>query len=327
MSLSNSEAKTVLCVCGPTASGKSALALDLANKYDGEIINADSVQIYQELNLLSARPDEEELTRAPHHLYGTLSVADSCDAQRWRDLAEPIIRSCHSRGKLPILVGGTGLYFKGMLEGFSPIPTVPEDIFEQGKSRFDTLGAEAFQQEVATFDPILAARLPATDRQRLVRGWTVFNATGRPLSDWQQEPLTGAPDGMDFKAVVLLPPREALYQRCNLRFEKMLAAGGLQEAEMLLEKGFSQDLPAMRAVGVRDLFPYLLGAASYEDTVALCQQSTRRYAKRQMTWFRNQILSRSEQAGLSGTLVWDQLYLGTDEMRAALWTDVLPWGL
>lgn len=311
---------TVLCICGPTASGKSAMGIDIARQYDGEIINADSVQVYKELDILSARPNSDELKTVPHHLYGCLPVSESCDAQKWRALAESKIRDCQERGKLPILVGGTGLYFKGLFEGFSPIPDVPTEIFEAGKQRHQEVGGDEFRAEIAQFDPKLAERLPAGDTQRLVRGWTVYHATGKPLSLWQQEPLSGAPSNMKFRAAVLLPPREELYQRCDLRFDKMIAAGGIAEAEALLAADYSMDLPALRAVGVRDLLFYLKGQVDWDEAVRLCKQATRRYAKRQMTWFRNQLLARSKEAGVQKVLPYEALYLEKDNVEFKAFT-------
>lgn len=275
----------VLAICGPTASGKSRLALAVADAFDGVILNADSMQLYRELRVLTARPGPDELARAPHRLYGVLSATTPASVAMWRDLALAEIHAVKAAGKLPILVGGTGLYFRSLTHGFARVPAIPPEIRADAARRFEELGREGFHAMLGEHDPEMAARLHPGDRQRLLRAWEVVAATGRSLADWQRE--TGDGPSVALAPILLVPPRAALYEACDQRFHRMLAMGALDEARSLA--GLDPDLPLRKAVGVPELLRHLAGDIPLEEAVSLAQQATRRYAKRQLTWFRNQM--------------------------------------
>lgn len=276
-----------ILIAGPTASGKSALALWAAQTWDGAIINADAIQVYSDLNILSARPGGADLQAAPHHLYGVLKGDERCSAGRWAGLARAAITAAAESGKLPIIVGGTGLYFRALTKGLSPIPAVDDKARKTAQMRLKALGQDGFYAEVVAQDPAMA-RLAPGDTQRLLRAWEVYHSTGAPLSHFQAVP--GAPliAGKSLIKLVLAPIRETLYQRCEQRFDQMLAAGALDEARGLLAQGLSQDLPVMKAVGAAELMAHLRGEITFDEARALAKQNTRRFAKRQLTWFRNQ---------------------------------------
>src|SRR5579875_365268 len=279
--------QSVVVVAGPTASGKSRLALMLAREFCGTIINADSMQVYRDLRVLTARPSEPDLEAVPHRLYGTIDAAESCSAGRWRNLALVEIARARDEQRLPILVGGTGLYLSALLDGLAEIPPVPADIVAAARERHAQLGGKAFRCELAAVDPVAAAKLPASDTQRLVRAYAVARATGVALSSWQkrQEPLRRPTAA----AIVLLPPRDALYAEIDRRLERMFASGAIDEVGALLARGLSPLLPAMKAVGVREIGRCLAGECSREAALAAAQQATRRYAKRQYTWLRHRL--------------------------------------
>jgi len=284
-----SEPPAVIVVGGPTASGKSALALDLAEALDGVVINADSMQVYAELAILTARPGPADLARAPHRLYGVLPAATPCSAAAWCDMALAEIGLAQKAGKRAIVVGGTGLYLRALTDGLSPIPPVPEEIRRATVELHETLGGEAFHAELMRWDPKMAARLAPGDSQRLIRAWEVMVATNRSLADWQLEAGSGPPPGMVFDWIVLAPPRDLLYAACDGRFRAMVAAGGLEEARALLAQDLDPELPAMKAVGVPELAAHLRGETELETAITRAQQATRNLAKRQTTWFRNQL--------------------------------------
>ena len=277
----------IVIVAGPTASGKSALALAIAEALGGTIINADSMQVYRDLAVLTARPGAAELARVPHRLYGVIDAAEACSAGRWRDLALAEIAAARAAGRVPVLAGGTGLYLRALLDGLAPVPPVPAALREEARALHARLGGEAFRDALARHDPDAARRLAASDTQRLIRAYEVVTASGRTLADWRrgQGPAAGPPA----VAVVLLPPRDTLYAACDLRFLAMMEQGALAEVAALLARGLDPALPAMKAVGVPELAALLSGRSSPEAAVAAGQQATRRYAKRQYTWFRHQM--------------------------------------
>jgi len=283
--------KPVLIIAGPTASGKSALALAVAQEFDGVIINADSMQVYRELRILTARPSPDDEARAPHRLYGVLSVHETCSAARWRDMAIAEITAAHDAGKLPVICGGTGLYIRALTEGLSPMPDVPETVRDAVRQRLARDGVDAAYTALETVDPATAARLPPGDRQRIARALEVFEATGRPLSEWQAIPAEGPPPGLRFASIVVQPPRATLYAACNDRLEAMISEGALEEIAPLYGAGINPGLPAMKALGLPDFMRHLAGEIPLETAVAAAQQATRRYAKRQTTWFQNQIIA------------------------------------
>ena len=276
----------VIFIAGPTASGKSAAALQLAIDIDGEIVNSDAMQVYKDLAVLTARPSDEDEARVPHHLYGYLDGAVSSSAGRWAEDATAAINAINAKNKIAILVGGTGLYFKTLEEGLSPIPDIPISHRDKAKARHLELGADAFRNEVVQQDPGMA-HLPAGDTQRLIRAFEVFDATGKPLSHFQnlpRQPLINKP----LARVVIEPGRETLYTQCEMRAAAMLDGGGIDEVKTMMARALDPALPLMKALGAPEIMAHLKGVASREDTLAQLQQNTRRFAKRQLTWFRNQ---------------------------------------
>ena len=275
-----------ILIAGPTASGKSGAGLELAARFGGTIINADSMQVYRELRLLTARPSEADEARVPHRLYGTVSAADAYSVGRWLGDAGRAIAEAHKARRLPILVGGTGLYFKALTEGLAPVPDIPAEIRSHWRERSDELGRDALHAELAARDPNMAARLGPADPQRIVRALEVIDATGVSLAEWQggnAAPLL-APD--DALRLVIAPERQPLYAAIDARFNRMIEQGALDEVRALLDLELDPGLPAMRAHGVRELAAYLSGALTREEAVAKAKTESRRYAKRQMTWLR-----------------------------------------
>lgn len=280
--------RPALVICGPTASGKSGLALAAARAFGGVVVNADSMQVYDALALLTARPSAADLEAAPHRLYGVLPPSETCSAARWRDLAAAEMEAAWAAGGLPILCGGTGLYLRALMEGLSPIPDIPEDIRATARARLAELGNDAFHAELARRDPVMAARLDPGNSQRLARAWEVIEATGRSLAEWQAEPLEDAVAARWF-TVVLDPGRERLYGQCDARFRAMVAAGALDEVRAFEALRLPSDLPIQKALGRRELAAHLAGEMELETAIAAAAQATRNYAKRQATWFRHQI--------------------------------------
>lgn len=279
--------RPVLLLAGPTASGKSALALRLAEALDGEIVGADSMQIYRDLRVLTARPSPEEEARAPHHLVGVVDGAEAWSVGRWQAAAAEAIAGVQARGRTPIVVGGTGLYFRALVVGVAEMPAVPQEAREAADAEYHSRGEAAVREALRRLDPAAEARIAANDRQRLVRALAVARHTGRALSDWQAgtRPVL-APDA--WRGLVLEPARETLYARCDARLAAMLDQGALDEVRSLLARRLSPELPVMKAVGVPELARHLAGELSLGEALALAQQMTRNYAKRQLTWFRNQ---------------------------------------
>ena len=274
-----------LIVAGPTASGKSALALAIAREFGGVIVNADSMQVYRELAILTARPGPAELDAAPHRLYGVMPASARCSAGRWREMA--VAAMAETPAKLAIVTGGTGLYLRALRQGLSPIPDIPADVQEEGAARLARIGAPALHKELAALDPQTALRLQPGDSQRVLRAWLVAKATGRTLSDWQREiPLADTGPCLSF---ALMPPRPQLYAAIDGRFRRMVEQGAAEEARDFLSLGLDPSLPAMKAVGLREFGRMLAGEMSLEAAIAAAQQETRRYAKRQITWLRHQM--------------------------------------
>ena len=278
---------SILVIGGPTASGKSALAADAARRFGGVVVNADSMQLYRDLPILTSWPDDAIQARAPHRLYGVLDGAERCSAGRWRAMAMAEIERAQGAGALPILVGGTGLYLRALLKGLAPVPAIPEDVRAEVRALHEQEGSAGLHARLAARDPEAARRLEPGDSQRVMRAWEVIEATGRSLLAWQAERHEGFSGGT--AVLVLEPPRDALYEACNTRFDGMMAAGALDEAARLKARSLDPGLPVMKAVGVRALFDHLDGAASLERAIELGRQETRRYAKRQTTWFRTQM--------------------------------------
>lgn len=275
-----------ILIAGPTASGKSAAALTLAERLNGTVINADSMQVYRELTLLTARPTPVEEARVPHRLYGIIPAARSYSVGNWLEDAARAIAEAEREERVPILVGGTGLYFKALLEGLAPIPDIPPEIRQAWRAQAEELGAEGLHRELAARDPAMAAKLRPSDTQRLVRALEVIDATGVSLAEWQGG--TASPVLLPEATLRLLiaPEREVLYAAIDARFDAMIAEGAIEEVRALVAQRLDPGLPAMRAHGVRELVAYLAGACSLEEAIVNAKTESRRYAKRQMTWAR-----------------------------------------
>ena len=271
-------------IAGPTASGKSALALGLAESTGGAIVNADSAQIYRDLPVLSAAPTAGERARAEHRLYGVLDGALSCSAAEWAALARREIEKLQAEGRLPILVGGTGLYLRTLLDGIAPVPAIDPQV------RDDVRGASTEQNHarLREVDPEAAARVNAADTTRVGRALEVVLSTGRTLADWQTHREGGIGEAVEMHPLILLPPRDWLYARCDERFARMFEGGAIEEVQVLLARKLSPSLPVMRAIGVPEVAAYLSGELAREEAIATGQQATRNYAKRQYTWFAHQ---------------------------------------
>jgi len=287
--MSNPVQPTVLVIAGPTASGKSGLAMDVAEEFGGIVINADSMQVYAELRILTARPSAADEARVPHRLYGVIPAVERCSAGLWQALAVAEIEAAWHAGKLPIIVGGTGLYIRALTDGLSKIPDVPAAFRKEAQTLHRQLGGEEFLAELAKLDSETASRLSPGDSQRLIRAYEVAIGTGRPLSRWHLDAPVTPPLEADYRVCVLAPHRDELYAVCNARFDRMIEDGALDEVRALKSLGLEPDLPAMKALGVPELLKFLAAEIDLEGARNAAQQATRNYAKRQMTWFRNQI--------------------------------------
>ena len=277
-------------IAGRTASGKSALGLALADRLDGEIINADSMQVYGDLRIVTARPSPEEEAQAPHHLYGHVSAETVYSTGQWLTDAISAIKAVQARGKVPIVLGGTGLYCRSLTEGFVDVPDIPDDIRGATRAEVEEIGPVAAHELLRDADPDWAAQVHENDPQRIARGLEVFRATGRPLSAWQAEPVA-APDLGPVAKIVLEPDREWLVERIHTRFHLMVEAGAVDEVEALLKLRLAPSLPAMKALGVPELGGYLAGEMSLDEAIEAAAIKSRQYAKRQSTWFRQQMIS------------------------------------
>lgn len=276
-------------IAGPTASGKSDLAVKLARRaivrgQEAVIINADSAQVYADLRVLSARPSEEEMQGVPHVLFGAWDGAQACSAADWANAARHEIALAHARGALPMLVGGTGLYIRTLLDGIAPVPEIDPDIRARVRAMPLEMSYKALQRE----DPERAGHLAPADTQRITRALEVILSTGHPLSHWQRQLSGGIGAEVDLAPLILLPERQWLYRRCDLRFELMWQGGAIEEVEALLARNLPEDLPVMRAIGVPEIKMFSRGNILQNEAIAAGQQATRRYAKRQYTWARNQ---------------------------------------
>lgn len=280
---------TAILIAGPTASGKSALALDLAERLSGTVINADSVQVYADLPVLSSRPGAAELARAPHLLFGHVDGADTYSVARWLAEAEAAVALVRAQGRVPILVGGTGLYFKALTQGLSAIPSVPETVRARIRAGAAGVPVADLHARLAARDPVTAARLRPTDPQRILRALEVWDATGRPLADFQGErrPPSLAPD--TWRGFLILPERAALNAAIDARFDRMVAEGALDEVAGLRARDLDPALPVMRALGVPPFLAHLAGAITLDEAVAAGKAQTRQYAKRQVTFGRHQL--------------------------------------
>jgi tRNA dimethylallyltransferase len=263
------------------------LALALADALGGTIINADSLQCYRDLRILTARPDEAAEERVPHRLYGFLDAGERGTAAHWRALALDEIAAATKSGRLPMVVGGTGLYLRALKEGLAPIPEIPAEIRSAAVKLYRELGGAAFRERLAQLDPAGARRLHPRDKQRLTRSFEVVRATGVAIGDWQKQPLPHVTHR--FATILVAPPRDRLYAACDARFMRMIEAGALDEAARIAARGLDPELPVMKALGLPELLSHLRGETPLGAAITAAQHATRRYAKRQMTWFRHQV--------------------------------------
>lgn len=278
-----------LLIAGPTASGKTALAVRVARRLGGVVINADSMQVYRDLAILTARPTAEERGEVPHHLFGVVDAAETFSVGRWLAALAPLLARFDAAGTPVVLCGGTGMYFSAATQGLSDIPAVPDAVRAEARAELEGLAPHEIFARLRAIDPLTAARLKPSDPQRLTRAFEVFRATGRPLAAFQdaRQPALLAPGA--WRGVFLGVERDALYGRINRRFEAMMEAGALDEARALGERGLDPTLPAMRAHGVPGLLAHLRGEASLDEAIQRGQADTRHYAKRQFTWARHQL--------------------------------------
>jgi tRNA dimethylallyltransferase len=280
--------KAVL-IAGPTASGKSALALELAQQSGGVVINADSMQVYRDLRILTARPTPAEEVRVPHRLYGHVDAAVNFSAGAWVADAAKALAEARAQNLQPIFAGGSGLYFKALTRGLSAVPPIPAEVREGVRARLERDGVEALNAELAKRDPTSAERLKPRDRARIARALEVVEATGRTLPDWHREGLPPLLPPGEFSALFLAPERDQLYARIDARFDAMLEAGALDEVAALAARRLDPLLPAMKAHGVPALIHHLRGEITREQATGIGRADTRHYAKRQFTWFRHQL--------------------------------------
>lgn len=278
-----------ILITGPTASGKSALALALAKQHGGVVINADSMQVYDTLQVVTARPSDEDMDGIAHHLYGHVPAGKAYSTGDWLREIAALVRDLKESGVLPVIVGGTGLYFKALIGGLSDMPDIPDEIRTALRDRMATEGPEALHRELAGLDPDLALRLNPQDGQRIVRALEVLQATGRSIVDFQGQSGPVIVDPARAQKIVVLPDRAVLHDRINRRFETMLDTGAIEEVEALLALGLAADMPVMKAIGVSQIAAMLRGEMSRAEVIDKVSAATRQYAKRQMTWFRNQM--------------------------------------
>ncbi|WP_234906189.1 tRNA (adenosine(37)-N6)-dimethylallyltransferase MiaA [Rhizobium rhizogenes] len=278
-----------ILITGPTASGKSALAVELARAHDGVVINADSMQVYDTLRLLTARPSEEDMEGIPHHLYGHVPAGQAYSTGVWLREATELVARLRGERKLPVFVGGTGLYFKALTGGLSDMPAIPLEIRNRLRARLLAEGAEILHRELADRDAPVAESLNPQDGQRIVRALEVIEATGQSIAAYQGRtgPVVIDPDRA--QKIVVLPERTLLHQRINGRFETMLAMGAEEEVRALLALDLPAEMPVMKAIGVSQIAAMLRGEMTRDEVLETASAATRQYAKRQMTWFRNQM--------------------------------------
>jgi tRNA dimethylallyltransferase len=313
---SQEDSKAVL-IAGPTASGKSALAIALAQKTGGIVINADSMQVYRDLRVITARPTVDEEAAVPHRLYGHVDAAVNFSAGSWVADAAKVLAEARAQNHLPVFVGGSGLYFKALTRGLSAVPPIPPEIRDGVRARLERDGVEALHAELRQRDPASAERLKPRDRTRIARALEVVEATGRSLTDWHREGLPPLLPPGEFSALFLSPDREQLYSRIDARFDAMLKAGALEEVASLAARNLDPLLPAMKAHGVPALIRHLKGEITLDEAAAIGRADTRHYAKRQFTWFRHQLPEfewvKPEEAG-----GWLESALGSPDERSEI---------
>lgn len=284
--------RRAVLIAGPTASGKSAVAMRLAREFDGVVINADSMQVYEDLRVLSARPDAQDEREVPHRLYGFVDGAEAFSTGRWLDAVGAELEKTWANGRLAIVVGGTGLYFRALESGLAAVPEIPADVRADLRKRGEAEGIDVLYRELEQRDREMAARLEAGDRQRILRALEVLEATGQSLLEWQRTPVGDSLLGNASVGRILLEvDRDALYARCDRRFDEMMTQGALDEVRALAARGLDRNLPVMKALGVPQIVDYLASDISLEDAAVAAKTGTRRYAKRQLTWFRSNMIA------------------------------------
>ncbi|MBB2674983.1 tRNA (adenosine(37)-N6)-dimethylallyltransferase MiaA [Rhizobium sophoriradicis] len=281
--------ENAILITGPTASGKSALAVELAKRHGGAVVNADSMQVYDTLRVLTARPSEEEMQGVPHHLYGHVPAGAAYSTGAWLRDVSALLPALKAAGQLPVFVGGTGLYFKALTGGLSDMPAIPEALREELRTRLLEEGPDKLYAELDAIDPAMSANLNSQDGQRIVRALEVIKATGRSIADFHGRSGPVLIDAEKARKIVVLPDRAVLHQRINGRFEKMLQQGAEDEVRSLLALGLPAEAPVMKAIGVSQIAAMLKGEMRREEVLEKGAAATRQYAKRQMTWFRNQM--------------------------------------
>ncbi len=288
-SFANDGEPDAVLIAGPTASGKSALAFKTAEAVQGVIVNADSMQVYDGLHILTARPDEADIRRVPHFLYGHVAVDEAYSVGRWTRDVRRLLDEPALKNRVPVFVGGTGLYFKALLGGLSEMPVIPDAIRIHWRDRLSAEGPEVLHGVLQQSDPAAARRLDPGDSQRIVRALEVVEASGQSIGSFQGRQGTALIDPARARKIVVLPERTVLRKRIHERFERMMDAGAIDEVRALLSRDLASDLPVMKAIGVREIAAYIDGQLSRESAVEKATIATRQYAKRQMTWFRNQL--------------------------------------
>jgi tRNA dimethylallyltransferase len=277
----------IIIIAGPTASGKSALALHLAKNYLSCIINADSAQIYADIPILSAQPSFADRAAVCHKLYGTYAATCLSSAGKWVDLANVAIEESFHAAKIPIIVGGTGMYIHSLINGIAPIPPIEPELRASAIALHQRIGADEFYQQLVSIDPIIAQKLRPGDTQRVIRAYEIFTQTGISQTIWQEQQVAPRFTSQQILKIVLAPDRAQLYENCNMRFREMMERGAIQEVERLM----TYESVTIRALGMREIMSYLAGEVTYEQAIIKAQQLTRNYAKRQITWFKHQLPS------------------------------------
>ncbi len=281
-----------ILIAGPTASGKSSAAIKLAQECNGAIINADSMQVYRELRILSARPSEDDEALVPHYLYGTVAAAKAYSTGMWVEEVATVLKAVRSEGRTPILVGGTGLYFYALENGLSPMPDIPVEVREKWREKLATQGVRPLYDALKACDKPTAERLKPNDSQRIVRALEVMEATGVSLGEWHaRDNSTPVLAGDDIVRLVISADRQEIYRRCDRRLDTMIEAGGLDEVRDLLALKLDARLPAMKALGVPQLGEYLRSEVELEYAIEKAKTETRRYAKRQLTWLKRNMIA------------------------------------
>ncbi len=292
--LNNLKSNSVVVIAGPTASGKSGLAIDLAKRYNGVVINADASQVYKNIPIISAAPTLEDKQQAEHMLYEVFEADKNGSVSEWLRLVVEAIRSVWKRGKLPIVVGGTGFYIESLVKGVSPIPETGDEIKQQVRKIFESGGVSGGYSYLKKVDAKGALRVNPNDTTRVRRALEIFLDTGKSIDEWFNEPFVNCLPEADFKVVALLPKLSDVEERCSKRFDSMMQNGALDEIRKLKELDLSENMPVMKAIGVPELSDYLDGKSSLEEAVAVAKLHTRQYAKRQLTWFRNRLKNIAE---------------------------------